>query len=174
MMDQNTRSRQTWVLRPGDTIREGVPRNGGDPMRTILIVANQTLPGDPLAREVADRIVNGATDFFIVVPVTPAPGGGLTWDEEEARRSAEERLAAFVERLRAQGVNATGEIGDRDPVQAVRDAARGLDLEEVILSTLPAGRSRWLRQDIPSRPRDAVDVPVAVVVEREATTAATR
>jgi hypothetical protein len=143
-------------------------------MRTILIVANQTLPGEPLAREVADRILSGTTDFFVVVPVTPPPGGGLTWDEDEARRSAEDRLAAFVERLRAQGVTATGEIGDRDPVQAVRDAARGKELDEVILSTLPAGRSRWLRQDIPSRLRDAVDVPVAVVVEREQTTAGVR
>jgi len=143
-------------------------------MRTILIVANQTLPGEPLAREVADRILSGATDFFVVVPVTPPPGGGLTWDEDEARRSAEDRLAAFLERLRAQGVTATGEIGDRDPVQAVRDAARGRDVEEVILSTLPAGRSRWLRQDIPSRLRDAVDVPVAVVVEREQSTAGVR
>ena len=89
-------------------------------MRTILIVANQTLPGEPLAREVAERILAGATEFFVVVPVTPAPGGGLTWDEDEARRSAEERLASFVERLQAQGMNATGEVGDRDPVQAVR------------------------------------------------------
>jgi len=135
-------------------------------MSTILIVANQTLPSEALATEVTSRIASGARDFHIVVPATPPPGGGMTWDEEAARDAAEERLAAFQRELQEQGVSAGGEIGDRDPVNAVRDCARGRDVSEIILSTLPSGVSKWLRQDVPSRMKSAMNVPVTVVEER--------
>jgi hypothetical protein len=134
-------------------------------MSTILIVANQTLPSEALAITVSSRIASGDREFHVVVPATPSPGGGMTWDEEAARSAAEERLARFVGSLSAQGVTASGEIGDRDPVAAVRDAARGRDVSEIVLSTLPAGISRWLRQDVPSRMRGALAVPVTVVEE---------
>ena len=141
-------------------------------MSTILIVANQTLPSTALAAEVARRIASGATVFHVVVPATPPPGGsGFTWDEDAARAEAETRLTAFLERLRGQGATAEGEIGDRDPVAAVRDAIRGREVSEVILSTLPTGVSRWLRQDVPSRMRGALTVPVLVVEEQPAATA---
>jgi universal stress protein family protein len=136
-------------------------------MGTIIVVANQTLPSEALATEVAGRIAAGKRTFHVVVPATPPPGGGFTWDEEAARVAAQDRLAAFLERLREKGATASGETGDRDPVAAVRDAARGLDVDEVILSTLPLGASRWLRQDVPSRMRGALPVPVAVVIEQE-------
>ena len=64
----------------------------------------------------------------------------MTWDENAARAAAEERLAAFRAQLAGQGVTAGGEIGDRDPVAAVRDCARGRDVSEIILSTLPGWR----------------------------------
>jgi hypothetical protein len=134
-------------------------------MSTILIVANQTLPSEALAITVSSRIASGDREFHVVVPATPPSGGGMTWDEDSARSAAEERLARFVGSLSAQGVTASGEIGDRDPVAAVRDAARGRDVSEIVLSTLPAGISRWLRQDVPSRMRGALAVPVTVVEE---------
>jgi hypothetical protein len=132
-------------------------------MSTILIVANQTLPSEDLASEVARRIEAGARDFHVVVPASPPPGSGFTWDEDAARAAAEDRLASFQQGLAERGVTVDGEIGDRDPIQAARDAARGRDVGEIILSTLAAGTSRWLRQDVPGRMRDAFDVPVTVV-----------
>jgi hypothetical protein len=136
-------------------------------MSTILIVANQTLPSDGLATAVRRRIGAGAREFHVVVPATPPPGGGFTWDEDQARAAAEERLAAFIARIVDQGAQATGEIGDRDPVAAARDAARDHDVSEIILSTLPIGISRWIRQDVPSRLRGAMTVPIEVVTEQE-------
>jgi hypothetical protein len=137
---------------------------------TILIVANQTLPSSALAAEIAKRIADGSTEFHVVVPATPPPGSGFTWDEETARHEAEGRLSSFLDRVRGLNATADGEIGDRDPVAAVRDASRGRDVAEVILSTLPTGVSRWLRQDVPSRLRGALTVPVTVVEEQPATT----
>jgi hypothetical protein len=133
-------------------------------MSTALIVANQTLPSPVLAEAIAGRIRSGVTAFHVVVPATPV-AKGLTWDEDESRREAAERLETFLERLRALGVEASGEVGDRDPVAAVRDALRGREVDEIVVSTLPPGISRWLGQDVPSRLRGAVDVNVDVVYE---------
>jgi hypothetical protein len=141
-------------------------------MATTVIVANQTLPSKALADAIAERIRAGVTSFYVVVPATPI-GHGLTWDEEATRQEARERLGEFIEHLTTQGVEAAGEVGDRDPVAAVRDALRGREINEVVLSTLPPGISRWLGQDIPSKLRHNVSVPVAVVYEGAAAGAST-
>lgn len=133
-------------------------------MSTYLIVANQTLPSATLWRAVTERAQVGAA-FHAVVPLTPV-AHGFTWDEDESRRQAEGRLGTFLERVRGLGVEATGEVGDRDPVQAVSDCLRGMpDVDEIILSTLPPGISRWLGQDVAGRLRGSVPIPVAVVYE---------
>ena len=133
-------------------------------MSTYLIVANQTLPSATLWRAVTERAQAGAA-FHAVVPLTPV-AHGFTWDEDESRRQAEGRLGTFLERVRGLGVEATGEVGDRDPVQAVSDCLRGMpDVDEIILSTLPPGISRWLGQDVAGRLRGSVPIPVAVVYE---------
>lgn len=131
-------------------------------MRSYLIVANQTLASPALSAEVARRLAKGPATFHVVVPLTPIVHR-LTWDEVESRRVAQERLDALLTNLRSAGAQASGEIGDPDPVAAVRDALRSVEADEIILSTLPAGISRWLGQDVPSRLRGAVAQPVVVV-----------
>jgi len=133
-------------------------------MASYLIVANQTLSSRSLADAIEARRAEGSMRAFVVVPLTPV-GGRLTWSEEESRDAARIRLDEIVERLRGLGVDADGEVGDRDPVMAVRDALRGREVDEVIISTLPAGISRWLGEDVPSRLREAVSVPITVVTQ---------
>ena len=139
-------------------------------MSSALIVANQTLPSSALAEAIRRRIESGVNTFHVVVPATPV-ARGFTWDEEQSRADAATRLEEYLGRLRGLGVEATGEVGDRDPVAAVRDALRGRVVDEIVLSTLPPGVSRWLGQDVPSRLRGAVSVPVDVVFEKAGTTA---
>jgi hypothetical protein len=134
-----------------------------DARRTILIVANETLASPSLASAVAQRLAAGRCAFFVVVPATPVGSHLLTWDEDEANRAAQERLDAVLERLRGLGAVADGEVAHRDPVIAVDDAMLGRSVDEIILSTLPEARSRWLRQDVPSKLRAAFDVPIEVV-----------
>jgi len=146
----------------------GIRSHGGRSVGTVLIVANQTLPSSALADAIAERIRAGVRSFHVVVPASPV-AHGLTWDEDESQREAAARLEKLIGRLKAQGVEADGEVGDRDPVSAVHDALRGREVDEVVLSTLPPGISRWLGQDVPSRLRGAVNVPVDVVYEKAAT-----
>lgn len=132
-------------------------------MRASLIVANQSLASSTLADAVAERLAAGPVRFHIVVPATPV-SHGLTWDEGEAVTAAQGRLDQALQRLRDLGAPATGEVGSQDPVAAARDALRTGTFDEIILSTLPPGISRWLGQDVPTRLRNAVAVPVTVVV----------
>jgi hypothetical protein len=132
-------------------------------MRSYLVVGNQTLVGPELSAAIAERIAaDDQVHFHVVVPATPIQDG-FTWDEDKSRAAAQERLDAMLERLRAMGAVASGEVGHKDPVEAARDAIRGHPVDEVILSTLPAGISRWLGQDAPTRLKGAVTVPVVVV-----------
>jgi hypothetical protein len=132
-------------------------------MRSYLVVGNQTLGSPALDTAIAQRIGSGEpASFHVVVPATPV-GGGFTWDEDQAHAAAQERLDATLTHLRGLGVEASGEVGARDPVEAARDAIRGHPVDEIILSTLPAGISRWLGQDAPSRLKAAVTIPVVVV-----------
>ena len=131
-------------------------------MRSILIVGNETLAGPTLAQAISERLADGPASFHVVVPATPV-GHALTWDEGEANAVAAERMEAMLDSLRARGSQASGEVGVRDPVAAAQDALRDREVDEIILSTLPSGPSRWLRMDAPNRLRSAVDVPVTVV-----------
>jgi hypothetical protein len=131
-------------------------------MRSYLVIGNQTLGSPELASTIRERQTAGQATFHLVVPATPV-GHGLTWDEAEARTVAGQRLSEALARLRASGAACTGEIGSRDPVEAAEDALRGRSVDEIILSTLPPGISRWLGQDVPSRLKGSVRVPVTVV-----------
>ena len=133
-------------------------------MRPYLIVANQTLTSRSLADAITERLADGPIRAYVVVPLVPI-GTRLTWDEDASRVAAGERLEEVLVRLRAMDVVVDGAVGARDPVSAVRDAMRGREVDEIIVSTLPKGLSRWLGEDVPSRLRDSVRVPVMVVTQ---------
>jgi hypothetical protein len=135
-------------------------------MRRVLIVANQTLGGAELQREIADRSAAEPCEFWVLVPATPmsdqvVPKG---FTPEDGTKVAEVRLDQELSRLRALGVSADGEIGDPDPLEAIRDTLDVRDFNEIILATLPQGASRWLRQDLVHRVQRKFPLPVTHVV----------
>ena len=140
-------------------------------MRSYLVVGNQTLDSPELESAIRERAADAKSTFYLVVPVTPI-SHGLTWDEDEAHEAAAARLAAALDRLRGMGIEATGEVGATDPIEATKDALRGREVDEVVLSTLPPGISRWLGQDVPTRLKGSISVPVAVVTTQRERTAA--
>lgn len=131
-------------------------------MRSYLIVGNQTLDSPELTEAIRERMSAGPATFHLVVPASPAQRG-LTWDEDEARAAATDRLNAALSRLHEMGAQVTGEIGAPDVIEATEDALRGRGIDEVLLSTLPPGISRWLGQDVPTRLKGSIREPVTVV-----------
>ena len=161
-------------------------------MGRCLLVANQTLGGDALDRSVRDCISRGVDDFYVVVPTTKVKDELATWtggfgvyegispdqihtlsedaerDHEaalaEARRRAKERLDRMIAKIQAAGGHAEGVVGADDPSEATRAVlARQGGFDEIIVSTLPAGLSRWVRMDVPHRIARLTDVPVTTV-----------
>jgi hypothetical protein len=132
-------------------------------MRRYLVVANQTLGGEHLITKVREYVSAGPSLFHIVVPATPSKEH-LVWTEGEAQSIARERLDRAVDRFRQLGAEADGEVGDANPLLAIEDVLRNQSFEEIILSTLPAGPSRWLKLDLPARAQNQFGLPVTHVV----------
>jgi GABA permease len=135
-------------------------------VRRYLVVANLTLGGDHLLEKVRACAAKEPSQFHIVVPATP-PQEGLTWSEEDARAAAQERLAEAIRRFRELGVDVDGEVGSHRPLEAIAAVLAKGDFDEIILSTLPAGASRWLGMDLPHRVERSCGLPVTHVVSRD-------
>jgi hypothetical protein len=132
-------------------------------MRRYLVVANLTVTEPHLLQKVRDCMAAGESSFHIVVPAS-RPQDGATWTEHQASTQAQARLDAGLAAFEKMGASVTGEVGDPSPVQAVGDVLLHTDFDEIILSTLPSGPSRWLKQDVVSRMSKRYDVPVTHVV----------
>jgi hypothetical protein len=137
--------------------------------RRILVVANETVIGRALLSEIRHRAEGSNTKVFVVCPALNTPVKHWTSDEDEARAAAQERLDKSLEGMREAGIEASGEIGDDDPLQAIEDALRTFAPDELIISTHPEGRSNWLERGVVSGARERFAMPVThVVVDLEA------
>ena len=120
---------------------------------SLLVVANVTAGSPELIDCLRDRADQGACRFTLVMPAT---GSG-----------ARERLDAALEGMRAAGLdNVEGRVGDPDPTVAVMDMWDPMKFDEIIVSTLPTGSSRWLGLDLPHRLEKLTSVAVRHVVSQ--------
>ena len=150
--------------------RQTVPRPHADGERRILVVANETVAGHTLRSMILERSLDVREEVLVVTPALNSPIRHWASDEDNARAAAQERLTSSLERLKALGVHARGEVGDGDPLQAIEDALRTFGADEIILSTHPEGRSHWLERGVVTKARERFAVPVTHVVvdlERE-------
>jgi hypothetical protein len=83
--------------------------------------------------------------------------------EDLGRRLARERMRHQLDRMRELGASVSGEIGVADPVDAVRVVLHRWEFDEVILSTLPGRRSRWLAADLPTKIRRGFKLSVTQI-----------
>lgn len=152
-------------------------------VRRYLIVANRTLAGDIIPKLVAERAASGPAEFHLVVPATrsketqrlltgvadPMSGYTVVSPEDLAaarvrdRSQAEERLAGFLVRLSDHRDALTSEVAGHDPFAAIGRVLERSSFDEIIISTLPSGMSRWLKMDLPSRVERAYGLPVVVI-----------
>jgi hypothetical protein len=166
-------------------------------MGRCLIVANQTLGGEALDGAVRDCISRDVTVFHVVVPMTKVEHETSTWtggfgalehhpnpeavraaqqdaarhheaELREARARAQHRLDQMLDKIQSAGGQAEGEVGFEDPVEAAKAVLnKHAAFDEIIVSTLPARLSRWVKMDVPSRISRMTDVPVTTVEARE-------
>jgi Ca2+/Na+ antiporter len=142
---------------------------GGPGERRILVIANETVGGGPLRRQIEERSSGYDTAVLVVSPALNSPIRHWASDEDPAREAARQRLETSLQRLRENGIEASGEVGDADPLQAIEDAVRTFGPDEIIISTHPEGRSHWLERGVVTGARERFAVPIThVVVDLEA------
>ena len=133
-------------------------------MAHILVIANETVGGHTLRSAILERSLDVREEVLVVTPALNSPLRHWVSDDDGARAAAQERLDTSLAQLAEAGVEARGEIGDGDPLQAIEDALRTFGADEIIISTHPEGRSNWLERGIVEKARERFNVPITHVV----------
>ena len=129
----------------------------------VLVVAYKTAANKPLLDAVGDRARRGPSVFTLLVP-NPAHGLHKVVDPEDQQASEAQKVLddALPALTAAAGSEVEGIVGDADPIAAIQDAINLRGFDEVIVSTLPARLSRWLKLDLPSKV-SGMGLPVTTV-----------
>jgi len=142
-------------------------------MRRDLVVTDKMVTGELLCFRARELSRAGPCAFFLVVPATPP--SDHPWTEGEARAAAGARMDEARMRLSGLGMEVEGEVGDGNPMLAIGDAIRDRGpFDEIILSTLPPGLSKWLKLDLPHRVAASFAIPMTHVVGEPAHVGASR
>ncbi len=137
-------------------------RTAPSPGSRVLVVANRTLQGEELAARLRNR---GDSELHIVAPILVSRVRYLASDVDREIEDAHERLAAALVWARAEGIQASGKVGDPNvALGAIEDELRLFAADEVLISTYPPGMSNWLETDIVERLQDELDIPVTHVI----------
>jgi len=132
-------------------------RANADDETNVLVIANQTLVSAPLVERIRARAQKGTASFLVIAPQSHE-------DSEESER----RLRRLVSELRADGIDAHGQVAHPDPHTAAMQAIHDERVDEIIVSTFTGEKSGWLRRDLVGRLRSDTGVPVEHVVSEPA------
>jgi hypothetical protein len=129
----------------------------------VLVVAHQTAATSGLLEAVRTRAERGPATFHLVVPRQPHGMHKVVDPQDAGSDEAQQVLALALPKLsEAAGQQVTGSIGDAEPLMAIHDAINLGQYDEIIISTLPLGVSRWLKLDVVSKAR-GLGLPVTHV-----------
>ena len=132
-------------------------------MAEILVLANETIGGEKLLDAIRERHAQGDARFHVVVPQIRPRHGNVIYDEA-VRDSAQVRVDLALAFMREEGIEGRGEVGDRDPLNAAKDAIAEYGIDEIIVSTLPASSSGWMKRDLIEALESETGLPVTHVV----------
>jgi hypothetical protein len=133
----------------------------------VLVVAHKTAATPALIAAVRERAGRGSATFTLLVP-NAAHGLHRVVDAEDLDRAESEQILELALPLleEAAGGSVEGIVGDANPHDAIADAVNARGFDEIIISTLPAKVSRWLKLDLPSK-ITGLGLPVTTVTAQE-------
>jgi hypothetical protein len=136
-----------------------VSDSDGPSEKNVLVIANETVVGEPLLEKIRERAAAGPASFLIVSPQSDATAA----EHPEAER----RLKRALAQLRGEGIDVHGQVAHPDPFSAAMEAVHDERVDEIIVSTFEPLKSGWLRGHVVERLQKETGVPVEhVVVER--------
>jgi hypothetical protein len=133
-------------------------RTEGEGEANVLVIANETVLGQPLLDKIKERAGESRASFLLIAPQS---------DPTDAHHpEAERRLKRALAELRGAGIDAHGQVAHPDPFSAAMEAMREERVDEIIVSTFGPEKSGWLRRDLVDRLRAETKLPVEHVVAR--------
>jgi uncharacterized membrane protein len=138
---------------------------GGDGKFRLLVIANETVHGEALLDEIRDRCGERKCEVLVVTPALAASRADH-WASniDKAIELARQRMELSLIEIRKLGLKAEGQIGDSDPNMAIEDALRAFPADEIVISTHPPERSRWLEHGVVDKAKERIDLPITHVV----------
>src|SRR5215831_7437731 len=132
---------------------------GGPDEKNVLVIANETVLGEPLLDKIRERAAAGPASFLIMSPQSDATAA----EHPEAERRIKRALA----QLRGEGIDVHGQVAHPDPFSAAMEAVHDERVDEIVVSTFEPLSSGWMRKDVVERLRKETGLPVEhVVVEK--------
>ena len=123
------------------------------------------LTAEPVSADVVREAVGDDADDAEVMVVSPAltdsPLRFWTSDADEAIEHARETADETVERLDDAGIDAAGDTGESDPLQALEDALQTFSADRVVVVTHPEGERDYLEDGFVEEAERRFGVPVA-------------
>ncbi|HKT84299.1 MAG TPA: hypothetical protein VJQ84_10725 [Solirubrobacterales bacterium] len=138
--------------------------------RLLAIVTGDPLGPEPLRELRTARAGNGsgeAIDLRLVVPAVEATSlRHALGDIDEPKREAEARLERVLTELRSHGIEAAGEVGDPDPIQAAQDALLKAPTDEIVIFEREQAQARWFEEGLLEKAEAGLEPPLRMVVLR--------
>jgi hypothetical protein len=138
---------------PVEHVVVDLEKDRGEGATNVLVVANETVVGERLLETIRERARKGPASFLLISPQSDMTGS--------PHPEAERRLRRALTMLRAEGIEAHGQVAHPDPFTAAANAVQDERVDEIIVSTFPGEkRSSWLRGDLVNRLRKHTGLPV--------------
>ncbi|WP_066902729.1 amino acid permease [Millisia brevis] len=144
------------------------------PAGRVLVMANQSMQADELLDRLREIDPDSSGEYFVCVPANPIDTGqadykGAVYIWEATNEAAQKRLDDMLAIMRGGGLSAEGALGDYRPLRAMAEAVETFHPDQLVIVTLPAEESVWLRFEMVDRAREQYDIPVTHVVTQAST-----
>jgi hypothetical protein len=146
-----------------------MPRTNPETDRRVLVVVNEAATGVTLRDAIgvdqigvdAATVVKSKTTVHLVAPALNSHLRHWLADDDRGRRAAEAKLGLCLDELAQSGIEATGAVGDPEPLQAIADSLRTFPADEIVIASAPAIRARGVTRDLAERAMGRFGLPVA-------------
>jgi hypothetical protein len=130
----------------------------------VLAIVTDRVGGPESVAQIRHDADGGELELRVVVPAVEAsPFQHTLGDIDEPRQEAEARLREVLEELRRSGIEAAGEVGDPDPVQAAQDALLKAPADEVVIFENVGDQARWFEDGLFEKARESLQPPLRMV-----------
>jgi hypothetical protein len=137
---------------------------GVPPGRPLLVFLNEVAGGRKLLEAVRERAAGAS--YVVVAAPQNTPAAGQIVDAGQIHDAARSRVDVTLSVLAEFGIDAVGEVLDRDPALALDDVVRAHDPGEVLLSSLYDTRFGLTRRNLVEWAKDTMECEVTHVPVR--------